>query len=146
MANQTEGSTSASSGGKSVKFGKPGIIAVCAVAVCAVAGLITFFVLHGKNDLVASTIRFLRMQGEVALLDKNDENISIKEDMRLVDGNKVLTSQQSFAALSLDDYKVISLDQSSKTVINKDGKKLELNLETGALYFNVTKPLEDDEV
>ncbi len=128
------------------KIGKPGIIGIVAGAVVIVAAAVAAIILlSGKNDLVATTIRFLRMQGTVSLLDSKDRDVSITENLRLNNGNKVLTATESFASLGLDDYKIVALDQSSKTVVIQEGMRVELNLESGALYFNVTKALAEDE-
>ena len=130
---------------KKVKLGKPQIIGIAAAAAVVVIGLVVFFIIRGSNNLTATTIRFLRMQGTVDLLDAKDKAVSVTENMRLKDGNKVLTASESFASLALDEHKVISLDQNSKTTVGQRGKKLELFLDTGSLYFNVTKALDEDE-
>lgn len=124
---------------------KPQIIIACAVAAAVVIGVAAFLIIRYNSNLLANTVRFLRMQGEVTLLDSKDKEVSIQESMRLSAGNKVITASESFAALGLDDFKIVSLDESTKTGINKKGKKLEIDLQSGGLYFNVTKALEDDE-
>ena len=124
---------------------KPQIIIACAAAAVVAIGVAAFFIIRHNSNLLANTVRFLRMQGEVTLLDGKDKEVSIQESMRLSDGNKVITATASFAALGLDDFKIVSLDESTKTGINRKGKKLELDLQSGGLYFNVTKALEDDE-
>ena len=128
---------------KKGKMGKPQIIGIAVAAAVVVVGLVVFFIIRGSNNLTATTIRFLRMQGTVDLLDAKDKAVSVTENMRLKDGNKVLTASESFASLALDEHKVISLDQNSKTTVGQKGKKLELFLDTGSLYFNVTKALQD---
>ena len=124
---------------------KPQIIIACAAAAAVVIGVAAFLIIRYNSNLLANTVRFLRMQGEVTLLDSKDKEVSIQESMRLSAGNKVITASESFAALGLDDFKIVSLDESTKTGINKKGKKLEIDLQSGGLYFNVTKALEDDE-
>ena len=124
---------------------KPQIIIACAAVAVVAIGVAAFFIIRHNSNLLANTVRFLRMQGEVTLLDGKDKEVSIQESMRLSDGNKVITATASFAALGLDDFKIVSLDESTKTGINRKGKKLELDLQSGGLYFNVTKALEDDE-
>ena len=84
-------------GGAARKLGKPQIIGICAAAAVIVIGVIIFFATRGQEDMIASTIRFLRMQGTVNLLDASDKTVSIIDNMRLEDGNKVLTF---FSALS----------------------------------------------
>ncbi len=131
--------------GKKPKLGKGAIIGICAGAAVIVIGLILFFVIRANNSMTATTIRLLRMQGTVNLFDDKDKSVSITKDMRLKKGNKVQTMAESFASMGLDDYKIISLDENSSTDIKQKGKKLEVKVKTGGVYFNVTKPLEDDE-
>ncbi len=131
--------------GKTSKIGKPQIIGIAVAAVAVVTGLVILFVNLGRNGLLATTIRFLRMQGNVELLDEKDRSVSINENMRLKSGNKVRTASQSFATLGLDEHKIVSLDENSQTDITKKGKNLSLVVQSGSLYFNVTKALENDE-
>lgn len=41
--------------------------------------------------------------------------------------------------------KLAKLDQDSEIAITKEGKKLEIEVRSGSLFFNVTEPLADDE-
>ena len=144
METKTVGSANSGEGRKNGPSKKT-VVAICVAAAVVVIGLVIFFVIRANSSLRASTVRFLRMQGIVELLNEKEKAISITENMRLKSGNKVRTDSQSFASLGLDDYKLISLEEKSKVVIEQKGKKLELNLENGSLYFNVTKALEEDE-
>ena len=65
--------------------------------------------------------------------------------MRLYSGTKIKTSEGSYAYISLDSGKAVKLGASSESEVRKSGKKLELNLLSGELFFDVTVPLEKDE-
>ena len=55
------------------------------------------------------------------------------------------SSSASFAWINLDDVKLAKLDEKSEIAIQKEDKRLELEVKSGSLFFNVTQPLEDDE-
>ena len=93
----------------------------------------------------ASTMRLVRTEGVVSLSDEEGESIPVEIDMRLFSGNAISTEVESRAGISLDDAKTATLDEKSLARLHQDGKMLSLNLEDGALYFNVSKPLDEDE-
>ena len=49
------------------------------------------------------------------------------------------------AGISLDKTKTVTLDEDSAASLQSEGKNLGLKLESGAMYFSVSKPLEADE-
>ncbi len=51
----------------------------------------------------------------------------------------------SLAAISLDDAKIVTLDESSSAEFTQEGKKLALNITEGNIFFNVKEHLADDE-
>lgn len=93
----------------------------------------------------ASTMRLVRTEGTVSVTDENEEAIQLQIDMRLFSGNAVATETKSRAGISLDDTKTVTLGEVSLARLFQKEKVLSLNLEKGELYFNVTKPLDDDE-
>lgn len=74
------------------------------------------------------------------------------EEMRAVagiplrEGDQVRTGQKTRIYLETDDSKTIKLDESTKIVVSaSSAKRLKLTLEKGAMFFNVDKPLKEDE-
>ncbi|MCI8687435.1 MAG: hypothetical protein HFF57_03845, partial [Lawsonibacter sp.] len=63
----------------------------------------------------------------------------------VVSVDQVGTQEKSYAWIDLDRVKLTKLDADSQIEINKEGKKLEIDVKTGSLFFNVTEPLDDDE-
>lgn len=97
------------------------------------------------DKAIGTTLRLTATEGTVTLKNQNDRAVSIREDMKLYSGYTIKTSASSYAYVSLDDSKAIKLDASTTAEIRKSGKKLEVLVSTGKLFFNVTAPLEDDE-
>ena len=93
----------------------------------------------------ASTMRLARAEGCVFLKDEAGTELSFRENMRLYSGNTVETEADSRAGISLDKTKIVTLDEESFVSLHQTGKKLRVKLETGAMYFSVSKPLASDE-
>lgn len=94
----------------------------------------------------AATVQISKIEGTVSVSNSQGRDLSLLEDMRLYNGYHVATKAASYAWLELDSTKLTKLDAVSEVGIQKNGKKLELLLSEGNLFFNVTEPLEDDEI
>ena len=108
--------------------------------ICAV--LVVFFL--QKNRIKATTMRLLRIVGEVTLEDGKKKK-TILDNLRLNDGNALSTEAESLASVGLDDTKIISIEENSRAEFYQKGKKLELVLTKGRLFFDVQQPLADNE-
>lgn len=97
------------------------------------------------SDPSASAMRLMRSQGQVDVSDDAGAEVELLENLSLYSGYEVDTRQESFAWINLDNVKLTKMDQESEITIQKDGKKLEIEVKSGSLFFNVTEPLEDDE-
>ncbi len=124
------------------KIGKKGIIIIIIAALLLIAGLIAFFLFRGK--IRATTMRLLRLEGTVSM-EENGREKAIKENLRLKNGNTLNTEAQSLASIGLDDTKVVTMNEKSRAEFSQKGKYLDLNLTKGSLFFEVDKPLEDNE-
>ncbi len=121
------------------------IIAIVALLVI-IGGVFAYFNLNNQN-ITAYVMRIEQIIGDVTLLDENKNKIDLTtSDFRLQSGHILETNIESIAQISLDDYKSIRLDELSQCEFKSDGKMINLMLNSGSLFFNVTKPLEDDEV
>ncbi len=92
-----------------------------------------------------ATLRLEKTEGTVTITKSSGSDVSVKENMRLLSGYTIKTAAASYAYISLDDTKAVKLDASSEVSIDKSGKKLDINLVSGALFFDVSKPLDGDE-
>ena len=93
----------------------------------------------------ATSMKLEKAEGSVTLTTQNGTKRKISEGMRLYNGNILETKKSSYAYISLDSSKAVKLDASSKAVLKQNGKKLELLVKSGQLFFNVKKPLKKDE-
>lgn len=93
----------------------------------------------------AATMYLMRALGQVSVSDKAGKDVALLENLGLYSGYGVDTSRESYAWISLNDGKLAKLDQESEIAIQKEGKKLEIEIKSGSLFFNVTEPLGSDE-
>lgn len=97
------------------------------------------------ENAIASSIQLSKTEGTVSTTNSAGRSISLIKNLRLFSGYHVLTKADSYAWLNLDSAKLLKVDASSETEVRKSGKKLEVLLCSGNLFFNVTEPLDDDE-
>ncbi len=99
-----------------------------------------------KSD-AANAIRLDKTEGTVSLYGQDGNVLAQSYGMRLYHGNRLTTetSKRSYAWMKLDDNKSVKLNASSEAEIRKNKKKLEVVLLKGDLFFDVSKPLEEEE-
>ena len=66
-------------------------------------------------------------------------------NMRLTNGTHIETGEASYSWFDLDETKAIKEDAVSEVELRENGKKLEVMLNSGNLFFNITRPLTSDE-
>lgn len=93
----------------------------------------------------ATSMHLIRTEGGVSVEDGEGENISPEENMGLYSGYRLETRKESHAWINLDSDKLAKMDSESGVEIRKDGRKLELWLNAGNLYFHIKEPLEEEE-
>lgn len=93
----------------------------------------------------AATIRLSKTTGTVSVSKSSGKSLTLLSNMRLYNGYHVATSAKSYAWMNLDDAKLVKEDASSEVEVRKNGKKLEVNLISGKIFFDVTEKLDDDE-
>ena len=113
------------------------------LAVVMAVGLLPLSACSGGTS--AATMHLRRTEGTVSVSDNDGKSVTPMDNLGLYSGYGVGTRSASYAWIDLDDVKLAKLDQNSEISIEKDGKKLDIQLKSGSLYFNVTQPLEDDE-
>lgn len=121
---------------------KKKIIIIVAVIFLLVVAAILFF--YFRSQITATTMRLLRIEGDVSL-EEGGKTKSVKENLRLKNDDAVATATKSLVSIGLDDTKIVTLDESSRAEFNQQGRKLKLQLTDGSLFFEVSKPLEEEE-
>ena len=109
---------------------------------------------QGNGDIVAVSqgyettavsITLSKTEGNVDVADKSGNAVEKIDGMHLHNGNRVMTNDDSLAYLTLDEVKAAKLGQLSSMEVRKETKELSLYLESGEMFFNVSKHLMADE-
>lgn len=119
------------------------VIAVIAAVVVAAVAVICIFAANKR--LLATTMRLLRVEGTVSIEDSKGSSKQVLDNLRFQSGDALSTGEDGLASVGLDDYKIITLQNDSRAEFKKNKKQLELKLTKGAVFFNVTQKLRDDE-
>ena len=93
----------------------------------------------------ASTIRVAGTEGTVTAKDRKGNNLSMKTGNRLTSGCTVSTAAGSYAWLNLDDAKALKLDADTEVLITKYKANLDVTVNKGSVFFDVSKPLAAEE-
>lgn len=93
----------------------------------------------------AATMHLRRTVGAVAVADGAGRQVEPREALGLYSSYQVDTQSESYAWIDLDEVKLTKMDQNSGIQIQKEGKRLEILVNSGSLFFNVTQPLAEDE-
>ncbi|MDR0905662.1 MAG: FecR domain-containing protein [Oscillospiraceae bacterium] len=114
------------------------------------AFLLAFAMLAGvaalAADNTAKTITLEKTEGsDVTVLSKSGKSLTITKSMKLFTGYTLKTGLKSYAYINLDSSKAGKLDASSEAEVRQSGKKLEVNVKTGKMSFNVSEKLKEDE-
>lgn len=93
----------------------------------------------------AANIRLERTEGTVLVWDEKEAGLTPKKELGLYDGYRMATETAAYGWLSLDEKRLAKLDENSAVGVESAGKELRLALESGSLFFNIEKPLEENE-
>lgn len=98
-----------------------------------------------EDSAVAAVMQLMKTEGEVSVSNGSGRDITLIKNMRLYNGYSASTQEESYAWINMDSEKLAKLDAVSEAEVRKNGKKLEILLDSGNLFFNVTEDLEEDE-
>lgn len=114
------------------------------VTALVAAAVIAFATACNKGN-TANVMRLLRTEGTVSIEDSKGNSKPVMENLRFQSGDVLVTGADGLASVGLDDTKIITLQNNSRSEFIKNGKQLELKLTKGAVFFNVTEKLRSDE-
>ncbi|MCR5688477.1 MAG: FecR domain-containing protein [Lachnospiraceae bacterium] len=130
------------SAGTEKDAGRKKKILLAVLAFIALVVLVLAFIF--SQGITATTMRILRIEGTVLLKD-GGKDATVRENLRLKSGNSLETKEASLVSIGLDDAKIVTLNENSLAEFRQKGRKLDLSLESGSLFFDVSRPLTDDE-
>ena len=98
-----------------------------------------------EDSAKASIMRLQKTEGTVSVTDGSGKSVSTWDGLRLYNGYRLVTEEASYAWVNLDDSKLVKEDAVSEISIRKSGRKLDILVDSGNLFFDVSRPLEDEE-
>ena len=119
------------------------IILIISAFIILVAVLFACIFIASRRN--ASTMRLLRFDGQITLTNASGKQLEAAPDRRLTNGNILNTETESQAWVLLDEDRVITLMEESTASFIQRGKHLTLNLESGRIFFDIDRALEDNE-
>ena len=125
--------------------GKVRVYRRIAAVILIICMLLGNTVTAAAEEVSAAVVRLTKTEGEVDVSSQRGKAVAVIEDMKLYNGYQVATQEASYAWITLDSTKLTKLDASSQMELRQNGKKLELLLNSGNLYFNVSSPVGEDE-
>ncbi len=118
------------------------VAVIAAVAVAAVG--VTIFLIN-RNNILATTMRLLKVEGTVNIEDASGAVKPVIDNIRFTSGDTLSTGSDGLASIGLDDTKIVTLQNDSRAQFLKNGKQIELKLKQGGVFFEVTEKLTEDE-
>ena len=92
----------------------------------------------------ASAMRLARFEGDVQILDAEGVPRFVLENVRFASGETLLTGEDSLASVSLDDSKIVTLDESTAVQFVQEEQHMLLNLLDGQVFIDVSEKLDEN--
>ena len=112
--------------------------------------ILAFFMLAGlmparAETYDAGTMRLLRYEGDVEILDKDGQPRFVLENVRFASGETMQTGSGSMASVSLDSAKIVTLDADTRVAFTQESSHLMLRLLEGTIFLDVQEKLDENE-
>ena len=93
----------------------------------------------------ATTMRLLRYEGTVEIVDSSGKSGLVMEKIRLNIGESLHTGAASSASVGLDSTKIVTLDENTKVDFTKQSNAIQLSLAEGSFFLDVSEKLSEDQ-
>ena len=97
------------------------------------------------ESVEADTIRFLRAEGEVTIYNPAGQPRFAVANARFGSGEAIETGEDGYAAISLDDTKIVSLDKETRLEFVREGSHMKLTVVRGMIFVDVSEKLDENE-
>ena len=117
---------------------KKSLAILLAVTLCIMSGCGS-----PEEKMEAVSMRLQRTAGKVSLWDVKGQEQSLLEQMRLIVGNVLGTEKESLAQVSLDDSRMVTMEEKSKVSIDSAGKNQVITVKEGNAFFNISEKVKE---
>ena len=97
------------------------------------------------ESYTGDVLRLLRFDGDVAISDAQGNDRFVMENVRFSSGETLKTGTSSAASVSLDTDRIVSLDEETTVAFQQQGSHMEMHLEQGELFLDVSSKLDENE-
>ena len=97
------------------------------------------------EEYSAQTMRLTHYEGNVEILNPSGEPRFVMENVRFASGEAIRTDVESFASVSLDATKIVTMDQLTHVEFTKEGGRIVMKLKDGSMLLDVQKKLDKTE-
>lgn len=97
------------------------------------------------ESYTATTMRLLRYEGSVEIVDESGKPSLVMENIRFNSGQSLHTGSASSASVGMDSTKIVTLDENTKVKFTKKSKEMQLSLSEGSFFLDVSEKLGGDE-
>nr|MCR4883668.1 FecR family protein [Clostridiales bacterium] len=120
----------------------------CMIKTAALILLAALFFLSSAlgESYEATTMRLLRYDGNVEILDASGSARFVMENARFNSGESMQTGSASSASVGLDSTKIVTLDAETQVDFAKEASHLQMTLRQGTLFLDVQEKLDENEV
>ena len=100
-----------------------------------------------EEEYWALSMWMAESEGTVKLFDAEDNPLDLDDEMRFSGGTVLETDEESLAVVDMDRKRLAIMDEISRAGFEKadNGGRISITLQSGAMYFRVGQPLEEEE-
>ncbi len=120
------------------------LTAVASLAVVMAIG-VTSINVTSIPTFAASSMKVENYEGKVALKNVKGKAKTLRAGVSLLTGDNLTTQSQSSANILLDKTKDVLVEESSAVTVKKSGSDLDLIVDKGSVFFDVSKKLTSKE-
>lgn len=115
------------------------LVLIVALVVCADSVSVL------AKDAIGTRITIEKIDGDASVVKANGKKAPATTGVKLAATEKLRTDKASYAYISIDDDKVIKLDELTEVNVKKSGNKLSVEVSEGNIFFEVKEKLESNE-
>ena len=98
-----------------------------------------------EESYSATSMRLLRYEGEIEILDEEGQPRFIMENARFNSGETLNTKEESTASVELEEERIVTLDEKTSVEFSQQGSSMKMDLKEGTLLLDVENKLDVNE-
>ena len=120
------------------------ILLTSLIFVCFLSSVSAKDKLKTDQEYIGKIITLEEYEGDIKITNSAKRELKLRNNSKLYNGYSV-TTEDSYAWISLDKNGIIKLDYDTSVILKKKGKELEIVLEKGSIFFDISQSFAKDE-